>query len=62
MIGHAFIVLFISLFAFSVLIPFVRHISISVSTAKVIYKGGFTILPTPGEITLHSYQRIFRAQ
>ena len=61
-IGHVLIVLFISLFAFTVLVPFLRHFSISISTAKVIYKGGFTILPTPGEITLHSYERIFKAQ
>ena len=60
--GHAFIVLFITLFSFSVLIPFIRHFSISISTAKVIYRGGFTILPTPGEITFHSYQRILRAR
>ena len=59
-IGQAVIVLAMAVFAFSVLLPFVRHFSISVSTPVGILKSGLNILPQPGEVTIESWARIMR--
>ena len=59
-IGHAAIVLIMALFALSVLLPFVRHISLSVSTPVAVVTGGMYLLPQPGEVTLETWKRIFR--
>lgn len=59
-IGHAGIVLVMAVFAFSVLLPFVRHVSLSVSTPVAVVTGGLYLLPQPGEVTLETWQRVFR--
>ena len=59
-IGQVVIVLFLAVFAFSVLLPFVRHVSLSVSTPVAVVTGGLYLLPQRGEVTLESWQRILR--
>ena len=59
-IGHAGIVLIMAVFAFSVLLPFARHVSLSVSTPVAVVTGGLYLLPQPGEVTLETWQRVFR--
>ena len=59
-IGHAVIVLVMAVFAFSVLLPFARHVSLSVSTPVAVVTGGLYLLPQPGEVTLETWQRVFR--
>lgn len=59
-IGHVVIVLVMAVFALSVLLPFARHVSLSVSTPVAVVTGGLYLLPQPGEMTLESWQRIFR--
>lgn len=58
--GQVVIVLFMAVFAFSVLLPFARHVSLSVSTPVAVVTGGLYLLPQPGEVTLESWRRIFR--
>lgn len=59
-IGHAVIVLIMAVFALSVLLPFARHVSLSVSTPVAVVTGGLYLLPQPGEVTLETWQRVFR--
>ena len=59
-IGQVVIVLLLAVFAFSVLLPFVRHVSLSVSTPVAVVTGGLYLLPQRGEVTLESWQRILR--
>ena len=59
-VGQIVIVLFMAVFAFSVLLPFVRHVSLSVSTPVAVVKGGMYLLPQRGEVTMESWKRIFR--
>lgn len=59
-IGHAVIVLVMAFFALSVLLPFARHVSLSVSTPVAVVTGGLYLLPQPGEMTLESWGRVFR--
>ncbi len=58
--GQVVIVLFMAVFALSVLLPFARHISLSVSTPVAVVTGGLYLLPQAGEVTLESWKRIFR--
>ena len=58
--GQVVIVLFMAVFALSVLLPFTRHMSLSVSTPVAVVTGGLYLLPQPGEVTLESWKRIFR--
>ena len=58
--GQVVIVVFMAVFSFSVLLPFARHVSLSVSTPVAVVKGGLYLLPQPGEVTLESWQRVFR--
>lgn len=59
-IGHVGIVLVMAVFALSVLLPFARHVSLSVSTPVAVVTGGLYLLPRPGEVTLETWQRVFR--
>ncbi len=59
-VGQVVIVLFMAVFALSVLLPFVRHMSLSVSTPVAVVKGGMYLLPQRGEVTLESWKRVFR--
>lgn len=59
-IGHAVIVLIMAVFALSVLLPFARHASLSVSTPVAVVTGGLYLLPQTGEMTLETWQRVFR--
>ncbi len=59
-IGHAVIVLVMAVFALSVLLPFARHVSLSVSTPVAVVTGGLYLVPQPGEVTLETWKRVFR--
>lgn len=59
-IGHAVIVLIMAVFALSVLLPFARHASLSVSTPVAVVTGGLYLVPQPGEVTLETWKRVFR--
>ena len=59
-IGHAVIVLVMAVFALSVLLPFARHVSLSVSTPVAVVTGGLYLVPQTGEVTLESWKRVFR--
>ncbi|MDE0222401.1 MAG: carbohydrate ABC transporter permease [Spirochaetaceae bacterium] len=58
--GQVVIVLVMAVFAFSVLLPFARHVSLSVSTPLAVLTGGLYLLPQPGEMTLKTWERVFR--
>ncbi len=58
--GQVVIVLFMAFFSLSVLLPFVRHVSLSISTPVAVVKGGMYLLPQRGEVTLESWKRVFR--
>ena len=58
--GQVVIVFFMAVFAFSVLLPFARHVSLSVSTPLAVLTGGLYLLPQPGEVTLETWKRTFR--
>ena len=58
--GQVVIVLVMAVFAFSVLLPFARHVSLSVSTPLAVLTGGLYLLPQAGEMTLETWQRVFR--
>ncbi len=58
--GQVVIVFVMAVFAFSVLLPFARHVSLSVSTPLAVLTGGLYLLPQPGEMTLETWQRVFR--
>ena len=59
-LGQVILVLFMALFSFSVLLPFARHLSLSVSTPVAVITGGLYLLPQPGEMTLETWERIFK--
>ena len=59
-VGQVVLVLFMAVFALSVLLPFVRHMSLSISTPVAVVKGGMYLLPQRGEVTLESWKRVFR--
>lgn len=59
-IGHAVIVLIMAVFALSVLLPFARHLSLSVSTPVAVVTGGLYLLPQTEEMTLETWKRVFR--
>ncbi len=59
-IGQAVIVLVMAVFVFSALLPFARHVSLSVSTPVAVVTGGLYLLPQPGEMTLETWKRVFR--
>ena len=58
--GQVAIVLFMAVFALSALLPFVRHMSLSISTPVAVVTGGLYLLPQRGEVTVESWKRIFR--